>query len=141
VESGRCAKQIATIDHISNGRIGFNVVSGWFKGEFTAIGEHWLEHDERYRRSREFIEALKGIWTQDNFTYKGDFYRFKQLHAESEADSEAASGDLPGRQFARRSRQCGKRLRLVLHERQTRPRTSSCRSTTSRRRPRGTITR
>ncbi|PQV54071.1 dimethylsulfone monooxygenase SfnG [Paraburkholderia sp. BL21I4N1] len=70
------AKQIATIDHISNGRIGINVVSGWFKGEFTAIGEPWLEHDERYRRSREFIEALKGIWTQDNFTYRGDFYRF-----------------------------------------------------------------
>ncbi|MBS0542753.1 MAG: dimethyl sulfone monooxygenase SfnG, partial [Proteobacteria bacterium] len=35
-----------------------------------------LEHDERYRRSQEFIEVLKGIWTQDNFTYKGDFYRF-----------------------------------------------------------------
>ncbi|OLL27537.1 dimethyl sulfone monooxygenase SfnG [Burkholderia sp. SRS-W-2-2016] len=70
------AKQIATIDHISNGRIAINVVSGWFKGEFTAIGEPWLEHDERYRRSRELIEALKGIWTQDNFTYRGDFYRF-----------------------------------------------------------------
>ncbi len=70
------AKQIATIDHISNGRIAINVVSGWFRGEFQAIGEHWLDHDERYRRSREFIEALKGIWTQDNFTYRGDFYRF-----------------------------------------------------------------
>lgn len=70
------AKQIATIDHISGGRIGINVVSGWFKGEFTAIGEHWLEHDERYRRSREFIKALKGIWTQDKFSFRGDFYRF-----------------------------------------------------------------
>ncbi|MDA8444135.1 dimethylsulfone monooxygenase [Paracidovorax valerianellae] len=70
------AKQIATIDHISAGRIGINVVSGWFKGEFQAIGEPWLEHDERYRRSEEFIRALKGIWTQDHFTFKGDFYRF-----------------------------------------------------------------
>ncbi|NML35000.1 dimethylsulfone monooxygenase SfnG [Paraburkholderia antibiotica] len=70
------AKQLATIDHISNGRVAINVVSGWFKGEFTAIGEPWLEHDERYRRSHEFIQALKGIWTQDNFTFKGDFYRF-----------------------------------------------------------------
>ena len=70
------AKQIATIDHISKGRIAINVVSGWFKGEFVAIGEPWLEHDERYRRSKESIEVLKGIWTQDNFTYKGDFYRF-----------------------------------------------------------------
>lgn len=70
------AKQIATIDHISHGRIAINVVSGWFKGEFTAIGEPWLEHDERYRRSEEFIRAVKGIWTQDGFTFKGDFYRF-----------------------------------------------------------------
>ena len=70
------AKQLATIDHISNGRVGINVVSGWFKDEFTAIGEPWLEHDERYRRSNEFIRALKGIWTQDGFTFKGDFYRF-----------------------------------------------------------------
>jgi FMNH2-dependent dimethyl sulfone monooxygenase len=70
------AKQLATIDHISNGRVAINVVSGWFKGEFTAIGEPWLEHDERYRRSEEFIRALRGIWTQDNFTFLGDFYRF-----------------------------------------------------------------
>lgn len=70
------AKQLATIDILTNGRVAINVVSGWFKGEFYAIGEPWLDHDERYRRSREFIEALKGIWTTDNFTYKGDFYRF-----------------------------------------------------------------
>jgi len=71
------AKQLATIDHISNGRVAINVVSGWFKGEFTAIGLPWLEHDERYRRSEEFIRALKGIWTTDNFTFNGDFYRFR----------------------------------------------------------------
>ncbi|MDO7895896.1 dimethylsulfone monooxygenase SfnG [Pseudomonas citrulli] len=70
------AKQIATIDHLTGGRVAINVVSGWFKGEFTAIGEPWLEHDERYRRSEEFITALKGIWTTDNFTFRGDFYRF-----------------------------------------------------------------
>lgn len=70
------AKQLATIDILTNGRVAINVVSGWFKGEFYAIGEPWLDHDERYRRSREFIESLKGIWTTDNFTYKGDFYRF-----------------------------------------------------------------
>lgn len=70
------AKQLATIDHISGGRIAINVVSGWFKGEFYAIGEPWLEHDERYRRSEEFIRALKGIWTEDNFSFHGDFYRF-----------------------------------------------------------------
>jgi FMNH2-dependent dimethyl sulfone monooxygenase len=70
------AKQIATISHLTKGRVAVNVVSGWFRGEFAAIGEPWLDHDERYRRSEEFIRALRGIWTQDEFTLRGDFYRF-----------------------------------------------------------------
>ncbi|KAF7913895.1 uncharacterized protein EAF01_000301 [Botrytis porri] len=70
------AKQIASIDHYTNGRISVNIVSGWFKQEFTSIGQWWLEHAERYRRSREFIECLKGIWTSPKFSYKGDFYQF-----------------------------------------------------------------
>lgn len=71
------AKQLATIDQLTNGRVAINLVSGWFKGEFHGIGEPWLDHDERYRRSEEFIRALKGIWTQDNFSFAGDFYRFR----------------------------------------------------------------
>ncbi len=70
------AKQIATISQLTEGRIAVNIVSGWFSGEFRAIGEPWLDHDERYRRSEEFIRSLKGIWTQDNFTFRGDFYRY-----------------------------------------------------------------
>ncbi|MGY1487979.1 dimethylsulfone monooxygenase SfnG [Methylobacillus pratensis] len=70
------AKQLATIDQLTKGRVAVNIVSGWFKGEFQAIGEPWLEHDERYRRSEEFIRALKGIWTTDSFSFNGDFYRF-----------------------------------------------------------------
>ena len=72
------AKQIATINHLTGGRVAVNVVSGWFRGEFHAIGEHWLDHDERYRRSEEFIRALKGIWTEESFTFRGDFYRFNE---------------------------------------------------------------
>jgi FMNH2-dependent dimethyl sulfone monooxygenase len=70
------AKQLATIDQLTGGRVAINVVSGWFKGEFTALGEPWLEHDERYRRSEEFIRVLKGVWTTDDFSFRGDFYRF-----------------------------------------------------------------
>lgn len=70
------AKQLATIDYLTEGRIAVNVVSGWFKGEFDAIGEEWPEHDERYVRSEEFIKTLKGIWTQDNFSFQGKYYTF-----------------------------------------------------------------
>ena len=71
------AKQLATIDHLTHGRIAINVVSGWFRGEFDAIGEPWPEHDERYVRSEEFIRSLKGAWTQDNFSFDGKYYQFK----------------------------------------------------------------
>ena len=70
------AKQLATIDHLTNGRIAINVVSGWFRGEFDAIGEEWPEHDERYARSEEFIRSLKGVWTQNNFNFDGKYYKF-----------------------------------------------------------------
>ena len=72
---GVLAKLVATQDLLSNGRAAVNVVSGWFKGEFTALGEPWLEHDERYRRSEEFIRVLRGSWTEDHFSFSGDFYR------------------------------------------------------------------
>lgn len=72
---GVMAKIISTIDHISNGRASVNIVSGWFKGEFHGYGEPWLDHDERYRRSEEFIEVLKEMWTQEKANYRGDFYR------------------------------------------------------------------
>jgi FMNH2-dependent dimethyl sulfone monooxygenase len=76
---GVLAKLGATADHLSNGRFAVNVVSGWFKGEFTALGEPWLEHDERYIRSEEFIRALRGIWTEDAFTLRGNFYRINEF--------------------------------------------------------------
>ncbi|HAK16398.1 MAG TPA: dimethyl sulfone monooxygenase SfnG, partial [Acinetobacter junii] len=71
------AKQLATIDYLTQGRIAINVVSGWFRGEFDAIGEPWPEHDERYIRSEEFIRTLKGIWTKDNYSFEGKYYQFQ----------------------------------------------------------------
>lgn len=69
------AKILSTIDNISGGRAAVNVVSGWFKGEFTSFGEPWLEHGERYRRSEEFIEVLRSLLEKEKTTYRGDFYQ------------------------------------------------------------------
>ncbi|GAA0604246.1 dimethyl sulfone monooxygenase SfnG [Kutzneria viridogrisea] len=74
-QPGVLAKLLATADHLSGGRAAVNVVSGWFKDEFTKLGEPWLEHDERYRRSEEFIRVLREIWTSDHAEFRGDFYR------------------------------------------------------------------
>lgn len=71
---GVVAKMQASLDVVSDGRTAINVVSGWFKGEFTGYGEPWLDHAERYRRSEEFIRVLKGMWTEDEFSFFGHFY-------------------------------------------------------------------
>ena len=72
------ANYIATSDRISNGRFSINVVSGWFKDEFTGFGEPWLEHDERYERSAEFIEVLRGMWSDGPLNYDGRHYQIGQ---------------------------------------------------------------
>ena len=74
------AKWLATADHITGGRIAVNVVSGWFADEFRQMGEPWLEHDERYRRSAEFMQALREVWTSDDAQLAGDFYRVRDFN-------------------------------------------------------------
>ncbi|MFS3129444.1 dimethylsulfone monooxygenase SfnG [Nocardioides sp. Bht2] len=74
-QPGVLAKFIATADQISGGRAAINVVSGWFKDEFTQLGEPWLEHGERYRRAEEFISYIREIWTSEDAEFNGDFYR------------------------------------------------------------------
>jgi len=76
-QPGVLAKWLATADHLSNGRVAVNVVSGWFADEFRQLGEPWLEHDERYRRSAEFMQTLRAIWTEDEANIAGDFYRIR----------------------------------------------------------------
>lgn len=78
-QPGVLAKWVATADHLSNGRAAVNVVSGWFKEEFIKLGEPWLEHDERYRRSAEFIQVLREIWTEERANFAGDFYRIRDF--------------------------------------------------------------
>jgi FMNH2-dependent dimethyl sulfone monooxygenase len=72
---GVVAKQGATADQIFNGRWAIHVVSGWFRDEYDALGVQWLEHDERYARSREFIDILRGSWTEDDFSYPGKYWQ------------------------------------------------------------------
>ncbi len=73
------AKMGATLDHIGRGRWGINIVSGWCKGEFEMMGIDILDHDERYRRTEEFIQCLKGLWEEapGSFDYESEWYRIK----------------------------------------------------------------
>ncbi len=68
------AKQAATIDRISRGRFTLNVVSAWWQTESDQYGGFWVEHDERYRRTAEFVAILKGMWTRESFSFEGRHY-------------------------------------------------------------------
>ena len=69
------AKQAANIDHISNGRLTLNVVSSWWAGEARKYGVKFEQHDDRYARTREWLDVLDGTWKQDHFSYSGKYYR------------------------------------------------------------------
>ncbi|MGD9604182.1 MAG: LLM class flavin-dependent oxidoreductase [Gammaproteobacteria bacterium] len=69
------AKQGATIDHISHGRWGLNVVCGWYVPEMEMFGARQLAHDDRYRRAGEWISVVKRLWQEQHFDHEGEFYR------------------------------------------------------------------
>lgn len=57
------ARKFASLDHISNGRAGWNVVTSANPHEAMNFGhESHMEHDERYVRAREFYEVVTGLW-------------------------------------------------------------------------------
>ena len=57
------ARKFASLDHISNGRAGWNVVTSTNPDEALNFGlEQHMDHDERYRRAREFYDVVTGLW-------------------------------------------------------------------------------
>lgn len=74
------AKMAANIDQISNGRFTLNVVSAWWEEEARQYGGIFTEHDERYDRTEEFIDVLKGLWSEEVFNYEGKYYSIKNAH-------------------------------------------------------------
>jgi FMNH2-dependent dimethyl sulfone monooxygenase len=76
------AKWGATLDRLTDGRWAINVTSGWHLKEFGMFGVDTLEHDQRYARSMEFIDVLRGAWQLDAFSYAGRHYRVDDLRLE-----------------------------------------------------------
>jgi len=78
----RAAKEAATIDHISNGRFGINMVAGWNEGEIRMFGIPQRPHDERYAVSDEWATLVKRIWAEDTFDFEGRFFQMPDVHSE-----------------------------------------------------------
>jgi FMNH2-dependent dimethyl sulfone monooxygenase len=69
------AKQAASIDQISGGRLTLNVVSSWWADEARKYGVSFEQHDDRYARTSEWLDVLDGVWSRDHFSYAGKYYR------------------------------------------------------------------
>ena len=72
------AKQVVTLDRISNGRFLFGIGGGWNAEE---MANHGTVFDRRFRLLRERVEAMKAIWTQDEAEYHGELVDFDPVFA------------------------------------------------------------
>ena len=69
------AKAAANIDRIANGRLALNVVSSWWADEAKQYGLQFDQHDDRYARTEEWLTVVDGLWTEERFSFAGQFYR------------------------------------------------------------------
>ncbi len=70
------AKEVASLDFISNGRVLFGIGGGWNREEME---NHGTDPKQRWKILRERIEAMKAIWTQDEAEYHGEFVNFDPI--------------------------------------------------------------
>jgi probable F420-dependent oxidoreductase len=68
------AKAVASLDVLSNGRVIFGVGVGWFAEEFAAAGASFKD---RALRTREYIELMKALWTEEEPIYEGKTFSVK----------------------------------------------------------------
>ncbi len=68
------AQMASTYQRMSGGRLMMNVVTGAEAAELARFGDH-LPHDERYERTGEFIEVVRGSWADEPFNFDGKHYR------------------------------------------------------------------
>ena len=69
------AAELATVDHLSNGRLNVGLGAGWMPEEFAAASATQI-FPKRHAHVRETIEIMQGIWTNDLFEYHGEFADF-----------------------------------------------------------------
>lgn len=103
------AKQMATADHIGQGRFAINVVCGWNEDEFQMFGVTKKEHEDRYEQGAEWWTIITKIWAGEGpFDFEGKHYRLHGVEGSplpygSQAPLMMNAGSSPaGRAFALR---------------------------------------
>lgn len=72
------AKELASVDVVSGGRLIFGLGIGYLKAEFDALGAPF---GQKGPRSMEYLQAMKAVWTQENPSYQGQFVSFSAIQA------------------------------------------------------------
>ena len=72
------AKELASVDRLSKGRLVFGLGAGYLKPEFQALG---VPFGDRGKRTDEYIEAIVALWTQEKPEYKGEYVAFGGIQA------------------------------------------------------------
>jgi probable F420-dependent oxidoreductase len=67
------AKELATLDDLSGGRVELGIGVGWLREEFDALGIPW---EKRGKRTDEYVEAMRVLWTGELVEYSGEFVNF-----------------------------------------------------------------
>ncbi|MDP9899853.1 LLM class flavin-dependent oxidoreductase [Variovorax ginsengisoli] len=76
------ARQFASLDQFSGGRLAVHYISGGSDEEQRRDGD-WLDHDQRYARTDEYLEVLHKVWTSDKpFDHEGPHYRYQRAFSE-----------------------------------------------------------
>lgn len=70
------AKEIMSLDHLTEGRFELGVGLGWSEEEYQALGVDWGGRGQRFD---EYLDALKAAWTQDRAAFKGRFVSFEDV--------------------------------------------------------------
>ncbi len=70
------AKELATLDRLTRGRVELGVGVGWLREEFDALG---VPFDERGARTDEYVDVLRRMWREPETSYDGKFTRFAPL--------------------------------------------------------------
>lgn len=69
------AKAVATLDHITSGRCGINIVAGSSRTAHRLFGKNIEDHERRYEHTAEFVKVLRRLWTEaEEFDHRGEFY-------------------------------------------------------------------
>ena len=68
------AKEAATLDYLSGGRLRLGIGIGWLREEFEAIG---VPFEDRSARTEEAVAAMRALWNQESPSFAGTFYNFR----------------------------------------------------------------